>query len=275
MPETDVPSGVGRTALAIARGRAAEQLRPDRLFSDPWAAAFLDGDVGPETGPGSEFMAGYFALRTRFFDDYLRTAVAAGCRQVVLLAAGLDTRAFRLPWPADTRLFELDLPDTVRFKEKVLTTRGAEPACAREVVPVDLRDDWSAALLRQGFRPDRPTAWLAEGLLVYLTESENDALLAAVSALSAPGSHFGAEHINPDTLTLPPFQPALAAFARIGAPWRSAVADPRQWLARHGWQARITDPAELARSLDRPVPPAMDPATVDTARLWLIEATRG
>ncbi|WP_158885158.1 class I SAM-dependent methyltransferase [Amycolatopsis anabasis] len=280
MTATDTPSGVGLTALAIARGRAAEHTRPDRLFSDPWAAAFLDHHAATETSPkpghgggdGAEFMAGYFALRTRFFDDYLRAATAAGCRQVVLLAAGLDTRAFRMPWPAGTRLFELDLPDTVRFKERVLTAQGAVPECERVVVPGDLRENWAATLTRQGFRPDRPTAWLAEGLLVYLTETQNNTLLSTISALSCPGSHLGAEHVNPDTLTLPPFQPALAAFARIGAPWRSAVADPHRWLAQHGWHARTTDPAHLARGHGRPVPPAMDPDVVGTARLWLIHA---
>ncbi|MER7453457.1 SAM-dependent methyltransferase [Nocardia beijingensis] len=266
-------SGLGLTALAIARSRAEEHDRPDRLFADPLAQLFLPSGGTVGGGGSSEFMRGYFALRTRFFDDCVRGMAESGCRQVVLLGAGLDTRAFRMGWPAGARLFELDLPDTLAHKEKVLVERGAVASCHRVVIPADLRTDWLDLLVEHGLRSDQPTAWLAEGLLMYLTEEENRALLTAVGALSGQGSMLAVEHVNPETLALPQFQPVLDAFARIGAPWRSAVHDPHRWLAASGWRAEVTDPAVLARGLGRPVPPAMDPEVIGAARLWLIRAT--
>ncbi len=179
-PETaeSVPQGVGRTAIGVAHVRAEESRRPDRLFHDPYAEAFVA--AAPNTLPteheashdlaawGAEW-AVHATIRTRFFDDYLLAAGAAGCRQVVLLAAGLDTRALRLDWPEGTRVFELDLPDMLTFKERVLADHPSRPApapCERTTVAVDLRADWPAALTGAGFDPSQPTAWLAEGLLI-------------------------------------------------------------------------------------------------------------
>jgi methyltransferase (TIGR00027 family) len=159
--------GVGKTSLGVARVRARESQREDRLFDDPYAQAFVDAAPGafpgrrPETGgqraalgPLASLGAALHAhvvIRTRFFDGYLTAAATAGCGQVVLLAAGLDTRAFRLAWPAGARLFELDLPDVLTFKESVLAACGAVPRCERVTVPAGLREDWPRALASSGF----------------------------------------------------------------------------------------------------------------------------
>ncbi|MER6798560.1 SAM-dependent methyltransferase, partial [Amycolatopsis mediterranei] len=182
---TESLPAVSRTAIGVAALRAYESRRPDRLFDDPYAAAFFEAGrsalpgtspEGPQAGLGAMFYP-QVVIRTRFYDDYL---LGAGCAQVVLLAAGLDTRAFRLAWPDGTRLFELDLPEVLAFKDEVLGRHGAEPACARVVVPADLREDWAAALREAGFDPAVPTAWLAEGLLMYLTPEEAERLLTTV-----------------------------------------------------------------------------------------------
>jgi methyltransferase (TIGR00027 family) len=165
--------GVGKTALGVAMVRARESRRADRLFDDPFAQAFVDAAPGafPEPRTSEELAAlgpvgtlgaafyTYAVIRTRFFDDYLTAAVAAGCSQVVLLAAGLDTRAFRLAWPKDTRVFEVDLPDVLAFKDTVLTAQGAVPRCARATVPADLRGDWTAALATAGFDHAQRRGW--------------------------------------------------------------------------------------------------------------------
>src|SRR5438270_277804 len=180
-----VPTGVSMSALWVAQARAEESARSDRLFEDSLAEAFIAaaGSVTPpqldeRSGGIYPYIRDHVAIRTRFFDDYLLEASAAGCRQVAVLAAGVDTRAFRLPWPVGVRLFELDLPEIFTFKEQVLARRGAKPVCQRIVVEADLSEEWPAPLLKAGFRPDEPTAWLAEGILPFLTEEENDKLLA-------------------------------------------------------------------------------------------------
>lgn len=200
--------GVGKTAIGVASLRAVESRRPDRLFDDPYAQAFveaaralvpeladsgLDGDHRSLTGIGALFYS-HVVVRTRFYDEYLLAATAAGCGQVVLLAAGLDTRAFRLSWPKPVRLFELDLPEVLSFKHRVLAGQDAIPGCARATVPVDLREDWSCELLAAGFQPAISTAWLAEGLLIYLSREEAATMLTVMGELSASGSRLSFEH---------------------------------------------------------------------------------
>ena len=153
---TESLSPVSRTAVGVAALRAYESSRPDRLFEDPYAAAFAEAGRAalPRTEDGharlGALMYPQVVVRTRFFDDYL---LGGGCTQVVLLAAGLDARAFRLAWPPGTRLFELDLPEVLAFKDDVLAAHGATPACERVVVPADLREDWATALREAGFDP--------------------------------------------------------------------------------------------------------------------------
>ncbi|KDN24136.1 SAM-dependent methyltransferase [Amycolatopsis rifamycinica] len=246
---------VSRTAVGVAALRAAESRRPDRLFDDPYAAAFAEAGrsalpAEPAGGLGAMFYP-QVVIRTRFYDGHL---LGSGCGQVVLLAAGLDTRAFRLPWPDGTRLFELDLPEVLAFKDQVLAGRGAEPACARVVVPADLREDWATALRGAGFDPAVPTAWLAEGLLMYLTGAEAERLLTTVGELAAPGSRIAFEH-RPGT---PPG--SLIARAKVAAGgehvtslWRGGLGGRApEWLATHGWQPSTVTRAELAAAYGRP-----------------------
>src|SRR5690349_21312242 len=156
--------GVGRTAVWVAGLRAAENARPDRLFDDPFAAGFVEAfgtasGGAPATVGVPAGASAFLAIRTRFYDDQARAAPASGARQVVLLAAGLDCRAFRLDWPDGTRVFELDLPDVFAFKEPVLASAGAAARCVRSVVPVDLREPWADPLVAAGFAPDATTCW--------------------------------------------------------------------------------------------------------------------
>ncbi|KOT57789.1 MULTISPECIES: class I SAM-dependent methyltransferase [Streptomyces] len=279
-------AGVSSTALVVGMARAAESRRPDRLFEDRLAGRFLDA-AGHEQqavwsgGPGERFadaMGDYFALRTRYFDDYFRQAYAAGCRQVVLLAAGLDTRAFRLDWPDETRLFELDQPDVLAFKEHVL--RDETPRCRREVIPADLREDWTVPLTGHGFRTDEPTAWLVEGVLVYLTEDAADRLLGRISALSAPGSHLAMEHVTRSMINSDQARQAAAASPEgvvnlLSSLWKNEMTrPPGDWLASHGWSATEEPLTGLARRHARPVPPAFDPASPGTGRVSLLSAVR-
>ena len=269
MPPPEPPRGVGKTALGVAHVRARESQREDRLFDDPYAQAFVDAAPGafPEEqavrdrpaahGRLASLGAAFYAhaiIRTRFYDDYLTAATAAGSRQVVLLAAGLDTRAFRLAWPAGTRVFELDLPGVLAFKEAVLEECRAMPRCERVTVPADLRGDWPARLAAAGFGPDRPATWLAEGLAIYLTAAEAGRLFSMVSDLSAPGSQLALEHdpAGLDTMTATARQiPAMRKYTSL---WKGGLSDPPGWLAGHGWRPEFHGLAALGTSYGRPVP---------------------
>jgi len=242
---------VSRTALGVARIRARESDREDRLFDDPYAEAFLavaePVDPVPSTvDPVYRRLAFHVVIRTRFYDDYLLDATAAGCSQVVLLAAGLDTRAHRLTWPPGVRLFELDLPPLLAFKAEVLERQTTRPQCERVPVPTDLRDDWGEALISAGFDPRRATAWLAEGLLVYLTAEETLALLTEVSRLSAPGSQLATEGGRGAV------SPAREV-GRLTALWKGGLGrNPASWLDDHGWRCNTPDLTSVATALGRP-----------------------
>jgi methyltransferase (TIGR00027 family) len=279
---SDEIAAVARTALGIAVARAAESARADRLFHDPLAADLLAA-AGPDAvafwteGPGARLaaaMGDYVALRTRYFDDYVTTACAAGCRQVVLVAAGLDTRAFRLRWPAGVRLFELDQPAVLAVKRSVLDQTDHRAGCAHASVPVDLRTDWATPLREHGFRPGEPTAWLVEGLLVYLTAVEADRLLAAISALSAPGSRLAVEYTTRPMLAAPDAD-GNGVVGFLADLWRNDMSgDPADWLAAHGWRANRRALPDLAAALGRSVPPVFDPSRPNTARITLLCADR-
>jgi methyltransferase (TIGR00027 family) len=262
--------GVGRTALGVAVVRARESRRDDRLFNDPYAQAFVDAAPGafPEEPTSAKDIAAlgplaclgevfffHGVVRARFFDDYLLTATAAGCRQVVLLAAGLDARAFRLPWPEHVGVFELDLPEVLTFKEAVLAGCDAVPSCERTVVPADLREHWSAGLVTAGFDRTAPTAWLAEGLLLYLTSDEAARLLTEVGELSAPGSQLAFEHgtiADTPLLAQAREMPTMGQYIPL---WKGGLGEEApDWLSRHGWRPQLHDRAELAASYGRPAP---------------------
>jgi methyltransferase (TIGR00027 family) len=264
-------AGVGKTALGVAAVRARESRRPDRLFDDPYAQAFLDAAPGvlPDeavlerglaaSGPMASLGAVFYAhgvLRTRFFDDYLLAAAdARQCVQVVLLAAGLDTRAFRLAWPDGVRLFEVDLPDVLNFKQRVLADQAARSPCERVIVPADLRGNWSPTLIAAGFRETAPTAWLAEGLLIYLSADETAGMLTTVGELSAPGSQLAFEHgamATDSLLTRARTMPAMAEYTTL---WQGGLGtDAPSWLTEHGWRVHTHNRATLAASYSRPDP---------------------
>ncbi len=257
-----IPEGVGRTAIGVARARAMESLRPDRLFEDPYAAAFVAAAYGEvvaerrpgEVSPGLVAMARHLVIRTRFFDDYLLRAAADGCAQVVVPAAGLDTRAFRLAWPPGVRLFELDMPEVLAFKERVLAEQGAVPACRRTALAADLREDWAAVLVGAGFDPGVRTVWLIEGLLVYLADAEAARLLDTVGILSGPGSRLALTH-GPGARERAPLDDAQVPpeLAPIAALWQGGLdEDPVARLNRQGWQAARHDRATAAASYGRP-----------------------
>lgn len=257
---------IGRTAFEVAALRAAEDRRADRLFADPYAAQFLDAAGFPAAQPGKRdfvaIMVEQVAVRTRFLDDALLAAAAGGCRQVVLVASGMDSRAWRLGWPAGTELFELDQGGVLRFKDEVMASEA--PRCVRHAVAVDLRTDWSAGLLRAGFRADRPTTWLVEGLLYSLDEVGADGLLAAITTLSAPGSSLACDHIRSG----PVLRDALAAMhPGLVALWQPGPADPAAWLRRHGWRPDLRELASLAREHGRVAHPAVADAWLGRALL--------
>ncbi|MFD1044559.1 SAM-dependent methyltransferase [Kibdelosporangium lantanae] len=239
-------SEVSRTALGVATMRAIETRRPNRLFEDPYAEAFVPLTPEKIDRANQSLFRVHIVVRTRFFDDYLLAAVKAGCQQVVLVAAGLDTRAFRLDWPEEIRLYELDLPTLLAYKEKTLGGRGAEPRADRTVVPVDLREDWPQNLVTAGFDPSVPTAWLVEGLLVYLTADEAAGVLAAVTSLSAPGSQIGCEDRDPDA----PSERNPPQRANVMDLWKGGVATV-EWLTEHGWQVETYEGTALAESYGR------------------------
>lgn len=257
--------GVSETALGAAEMRAEESSRVDRLFDDPYAAAFVAAapplfpDI-PSIADDSELAAlieasiAGIAIRTRFYDEFLATACAAGCRQVVLLAAGLDSRAFRLDWPAGTHVFELDLPNLFTFKEAVLAQQHATPKCARTVVAVDLRDDWAAELVAAGFALDVPSVWTAEGLLAYLSNDDAERLLTRVGELSATGSELSFEYDEFAADSTLSQVRAMPGMEQVASMWEGGLAaHPGQWLSGHGWQVRTHDRASLAQTYRRPL----------------------
>ncbi|MBE1492928.1 methyltransferase (TIGR00027 family) [Amycolatopsis lexingtonensis] len=262
---TESLPAVSVTAVGVAALRAYESRRPDRLFDDPYAAAFhaagrallpISPGETPQGGLGALF-ARQVAIRTRFYDDYL---LAAGCAQVVVLAAGLDARAFRLGWAPGVRLFELDLPEVLAFKDEVLSRQDAVPSCERVVVPADLRGDWAAALRAAGFDPSVPAAWLAEGLLVYLSRDDAEKLLSTVTELSAPGSHVSFEHRSAETRDgLLARAKATPGAERVTRLWQGGLGGKApEWLRGHGWSPTVVSHAELAAKYDRPGDETLD-----------------
>jgi methyltransferase (TIGR00027 family) len=206
----DLASSVGATATAVAASRAIASQNPDALLNDQWAdplvravgidtfVKLIDWEIGQTDGPplNRRAMKEQIAVRTRFFDDFFGRATESGIRQAVILASGLDTRAYRLPWPPETVVYEIDQPQVITFKTRTLADLGAEPNAQRVTVAIDLREDWPTALVDAGFDARQPTAWSAEGLLVYLPPDAQDRLFDNIAALSAPGSRIATEHMD-------------------------------------------------------------------------------
>ncbi|WP_181860725.1 class I SAM-dependent methyltransferase [Streptomyces diacarni] len=229
---------VSRTAQWVAAARALESERPDALFDDPYARS-LAGSAGFEiidrlNTPISNV---YFAIRTAYLDRVVLEATADGpIRQVVLMAAGMDTRALRLPLPAGLTVYELDHTELLDIKEELLS--GAAPAggVTRVPVPVDLAEPWPEALKDAGFRPGCPTVWVTEGLLYYLPEDAAHRLLTESCALSGPGSLLTGDLLNQAAITDQKARPFIKGLAEGGSPWQFGVDRPEELLASHGWQ---------------------------------------
>ncbi len=282
----DITTNLGTTALAVAAQRAAETAQQDPLIRDEFAAVLVaavnepgwqtmaNGDLswmGPEDDRGRRAARTgreYVATRTVFFDEFCATAIALGIRQVVILAAGLDARAYRLPCLTGVHVYEIEQPQVQAFKESVLSAHGATAMADLHPVPIDLRDEsWPSALIASGFETSTPTAWLIEGLLPYLSSAQHDQLFRIVTTLSAPASRLAAEVYHNTAMHF--------GDTRLGA-WREKAAeidnaigvgldvttyikhedstDTASWLMRHGWVvASLDSRTEMAR-LGRPIP---------------------
>ncbi|GAA3193604.1 MULTISPECIES: class I SAM-dependent methyltransferase [Streptomyces] len=261
---------VERTALLTAALRAAETRRPDRLYEDPYAAG-LAGDDGPDllaeiraaTFPPDRPRSlpstpDYNAIRTRFFDDLLQDAARAPeTTQIVLAPAGMDSRAYRLPWPGHIRYFEVDRPSVLDFKAERL--RGIPPRVDHRTVAVDLTDDdWEDRLGAAGYDPTVPSTWLLEGLLYYIPEADSRRMLERVAAISAPGSRIAADIVNRAALTLPHMQGLLDVFSGWGCPWVFGTDEPEALFAQYGFDVHASQPGETGADYGRwpdPVPP--------------------
>jgi methyltransferase (TIGR00027 family) len=267
----DIVSGVGVTALGTAAMRAMEGYQAEPLVRDPYAAAFVRAAAGQlprpvpatpeEAAADPDFpwpgMAHYVAVRSRFFDDFLAAAAGAGLRQVVILAAGLDTRAFRLDWTPGTTVYEIDALKVLAFKNSVLARQGATARCDRRTVTADLRADWPAAVKEAGLDPAAPTAWLAEGLFPYLTDETMDFLLSRVHKLSAPGSRIAADHLPGGTSAIGGSlerEIKSRASEELTTIWiASQQHDPASWLLGHGWTTDVTQAFRAASAYGRPM----------------------
>jgi len=271
----DLASSVGATATMVAAARAMATTADNALINDPFAeplvravgvdffTRLVTGELRPEDldsdneTVGMQRMTENMAVRTKFFDEFFLTATQAGIRQAVILASGLDSRAYRLAWPSGTTVYEIDQPDVIEFKTKTLAELGAEPTAKRRTVAMDLRYDWPSALIEEGFDPNQPTAWSAEGLLGYLPPDAQDRLLDTITELSVPGSRVAVESVpNIDPAD---HEKAIERMQAASARWRDHGFDldfaeliylgdrneAASYLGDHGWQLSRNSVKEL------------------------------
>jgi methyltransferase (TIGR00027 family) len=260
-------SSVGATATMVAASRAVASQGPDALLDDPLAdplvravgldpfVRIIDGEIDFEDDPLFNLKARtqQITVRTRFFDNFFTGATNDGVRQAVILASGLDTRAYRLRWPAGTVVYEIDQPQVIAFKTDTLAGLGALPTAERRAIAIDLREDWPTALADGGFDVTQPTAWSAEGLLPYLPPEAQDRLFDNITALSAPGSRLATEHVpDPNAFSDERLQRISERWQRFGFNLnaadlfylgeRNVVVD---YLTTHGWQVTAHPAREL------------------------------
>ncbi len=299
----DLATSVGATATGVAVGRALASRGADPLIDDPFAEPLVravgvdfftrmaGGELDPvEVDGGAEFgmhrMTEMMAVRTKFFDEFFMDATRAGIRQAVILASGLDARAYRLPWPSGTTVYEIDQPDVIEFKTRMLADMGAAPTADRRAVAIDLRHDWPAALRQTGFDPAQPTAWSAEGLLAFLPPDAQDRLLDNITALSSSGSRFASENISGSSgavsMMRDRMHEAIDRWREHGFDiemtdlwYEGDRNDVGEYLAAHGWKTAATNVADLfaANGLSRP--PRDDDAAAETVDSFTyVTATR-
>jgi len=294
MPRTDndswdITQSVGATALGVAAARAAETESENPLINDPFARVFVEAagegmwsiysnptllakaiEIEPDVQPRIQLMIDFMATRTAFIDQFFLGAADAGVRQVVILAAGLDARAWRLPWPDGTVVYELDQPKVLDFKSKTLREHGAQPSAQLVNVPIDLRQDWPKALREAGFDASRPTAWSAEGLVRYLSSEAQDLLFERIHSLSVAGSRLasnvpGAGFTDPQVVQREreDLQRMRATAAKLVNAeitdyddlWYPEERTPVDgWLREHGWDVAAATFAELMARYSRSIP---------------------
>lgn len=262
---------VAQTALLVAAMRAEESKRADRLFEDPFADA-LAGDEGRAVLARYRSVVGpsipIIEVRTRWYDDALARIGASGVRQYVILAAGMDARAYRLPWAPGTRVFEVDQAEVIAAKARVLG--DATAACARVAIGTSLADDWPRQIEAHGFDRSARTAWLVEGLLQYLDRAAVQALFARIDALSAPDSVALYDAVGQTLLGAPPLAATLQMMRELGAPWIFGTDEPSALLP--GWAVTTTDPAVVGNAWKRWPFPAALPEARSVPRGYLLEA---
>ncbi len=288
----DITEGVGATAMGMAVTRAAEASKEAPLFDDPYAQHFIDAAIAqgwtpkyteasmvqiaaadPAVARFMQAVTDYGRCRTKFLDEFFREHLG-DVRQVVILAAGLDARSWRLPWADGTVIYEIDMPKVLGFKLDTLRARGAEPAARLIAVPFDLRNDWPKALLESGFEPLSASAWSVEGLLPYLPPDAQDLLFERIHALSAPGSR-----LVVDAFTDAFYSREAAALGRANTSRMRTVdgasgaaemldrdqllfsgerADVCDWLAEHGWTTSRLSAVDTMTRYGHPPPEDVD-----------------
>ncbi|MUL81833.1 MULTISPECIES: SAM-dependent methyltransferase [unclassified Mycolicibacterium] len=282
----DITESVGATALGVAMARANETAARSPLFTDPCAQMFLDAAAArgwrPPTGTMAErvrAIGNYAASRTKWFDEFFVTAGAAGIRQAVILAAGLDARAWRLPWVHDSVVFEIDQPQVLQFKEEVLAAHRVAPKARHVAVPIDLRQDWPKALQDAGFDATEPTAWSVEGLLPYLPADAQDLLFERITELSARDSRiaveaFGADFFSEEHLARrrERIEQMRAEAAEAGDEMPDPErlwfiedrADVAEWLSERYWQVAALPADDLMARYHRSLPADTTEGTMPT-----------
>jgi methyltransferase (TIGR00027 family) len=290
--EWDIVSSVGYTALLVAGWRALHAVSAQPLVRDEYATHFITASqdpyltgllADPGTSEGATVFPRLYGVQTRFFDEFFASSADRGIRQAVIIAAGLDSRSYRLNWPSGTTVFEVDQPKVLEFKERVLAQHAAKPAAHRVVVAADLREDWSIPLRAAGFDPQKPTAWSVEGILPYLTGDAQDTLFIRISGLSAPGSRLGIGALGSclDRNLLAALEETYPGLNMSGDVDFSdltyddaAKTKPAEWLAEHGW---TVDPVrtnpELQADYGR-TPPDVDLQVDQIMHSEYITATR-
>jgi methyltransferase (TIGR00027 family) len=290
--EWDIISSVGYTALLVAGWRALHAMSAQPLARDDYAQHFITASadpylnsvlLNPGTSEGATAFPRLYGVQTRFFDEFFSSAAARGIRQAVIVAAGLDSRTYRLDWASGTRVFEVDQPKVLEFKERVLAELAAEPAAHRIDVAADLRDDWSKPLRAAGFDVQSPTAWSVEGILPYLTGEAQDALFTRISDLSAPGSRLaigalGSSLDHDQLAALEETYPGLNLSGEVN--FSTLTYDdaektkPAEWLADHGWSVEpVRTNPELQAEYGR-TPPEVDLQVDQIMHSEYITATR-
>jgi methyltransferase (TIGR00027 family) len=292
----DINESVGATALGVAGGRAAETKSANPLINDPYAQLFLEAagdgiwkiylddelpaelaELDPRLRERMQVGMSYMGSRTKFFDEFFLAAAAGGIRQAVILAAGLDARAWRLAWPQDTVVYEIDQPKVLTFKLETLQAHDVAPLATQVSVGIDLRQDWPKALMDAGFDPNLPTAWLAEGLLPYLTAEAQDLLFERIQTLSARGSQVAVEAFTNDFFSAESFarreaqmEQYRAVAIKLGGKditesgnllYEEERTEVPDWLQAHGWDVvTATTAGDLLASNNRSIPSDLDDA---------------